>query len=197
MKKNIITSAMVAIMVSQCLAVSSCQKEESVEAQTPVPMTVTEPSVSPKTGGLMNLAIRVTERIISKIKKGSNAVPVNGGTGTIASNPSLLPVCALSMYSYDHGVCVTDDGNFSGALYDIMVDGALMTTDHGIVYAIDSILNPNEANWIFSSDTLTFSNPITVNHPAILSDLGISSPITINGDYPVYRDGQYLFIIVQ
>lgn len=27
MKKNIITSAMVAIMVSQCLAVSSCQKE--------------------------------------------------------------------------------------------------------------------------------------------------------------------------
>ena len=190
------TVAMATLLVSQGMLFSSCEKE-TVAQEATENRTENDAVVNPKTGGFGHFVARVVVIIGSKIKKGSNAVPVTGGTGTIASNPSLLPVCALSMYSYDHGVCVTDDGNFSGALYDIMVDGALMATDHGIVYAIDSTLNPNEANWIFSSDTLTFSNPITVNHPAILSDLGISSPITINGDYPVYRDGQYLFIIIQ
>ena len=196
MKKGFLTVAMATLLVSQGMLFSSCEKE-TVAQEATENRTENDAVVNPKTGGLSHFVARVVVIIGSKIKKGSNAVPVTGGTGTIASNPSLLPVCALSMYSYDHGVCVTDDGNFSSAPYDIMVDAALMTTDLGIVYAIDSTLNPNEANWIFSSDTLTFSYPITVNHPAILSDLGIASPITINGDYPVYRDGQYLFIIIQ
>lgn len=72
----------------------------------------------------------------------------------------------------------------------------LIPTNVGVLYAIDKINDQDDCDYFFNSEIKTISGTLVIDNPEVLASLNKSAPIIVHGDYDVYEDDQYKFIII-
>ena len=165
MKKKHLTLAVATAVMSLCLFFTSCEKNESVEPEAGVVASLEQDTSCQKGSPLSKLIEYI--RILLDCKIDKDYVPYYG-----APIPPNAPIGGFSLYSYVDNACITDDNDYADAPFDIVTSGYLIRSNHGIVYAIDSLHYPAYANWVFSDDTLSFSDTIVIKHKHTLQLLG-------------------------
>ncbi len=187
--------ALSVLLASQAVLFSGCEKQD--DSVVPADQqSATFESGNTKIIPVTHAVIYGYRWLKSKIKKNESTSADTGGSNSDAM-PGTSYVTNMSMLDVLSNECATSDDNFENAPYDNVVEGYLMKSDRGIIYGIDYIRNSTEANWLFSNDTLSFTDTITIINPIVLNEMGLEDPLYIVGDYPVYDDGQYYFIIIQ
>ncbi len=193
MKKRFFTVSLAVLLTAQSIFLSGCEKSDPENRQQPTTGQAAVDDGQKIIGAV--IAVAATVYVIHKIHKNHSRPDMGGGIDVPLFNNE--PVDAMSMIDAKSLECITSDNSYATIPFDLVADCYLLKTNLGIAYAIDSVDAPAAANWVFSSDTLTFSEPVVINHPATLQTLDVREDITIYGSYPVYSDGHYRFILIR
>ncbi len=76
------------------------------------------------------------------------------------------------------------------------INAELLKSDIGVLYAINKKEYAEDCEFFFDSEVKEITGALVIDNPTILEELGISEAITIQGQYQVYENEEYQFIII-
>src|SRR5690606_35071584 len=78
------------------------------------------------------------------------------------------------------------------------VHAEIMNSDIGVLYAINYLEYPEDAELFFGDDTKIITGDVKINNPIVLEELGLNpeNEINMKGEYEVFQSDTYKYIII-
>lgn len=77
-----------------------------------------------------------------------------------------------------------------------LINAELLKTHFGILYAINKKEYSDDCEFFFNTDKKEISGELIIDNPKILKELEVTKPIIIHGEYKVYENEDYKYIII-
>src|SRR5690606_5284065 len=77
-----------------------------------------------------------------------------------------------------------------------LINAELLKTHFGILYAINKKEYSDDCEFFFNTDKKEISGELIIDNPKVLKELEVTKPIIIHGEYKVYENEDYKYIII-